>query len=202
VPYSGLVVPDGSDERVFYLTGSGSTWTLSSLNISNLQLVGFVTITNISGTPTSLVRWGTDGLAFRTTGGQIYLVRTILADDRNNDGLPDSWQLQYFGSLTAPGSSPNDDPDHDGLSNLQEYRAGSNPLVVDSLLFLSGQRSSNGLFVMTFRAIPGQNYVLSASTNLTDWVPIWNFTPTSNPTLFADPFSTNFSRRFYRIGPP
>jgi uncharacterized repeat protein (TIGR01451 family) len=202
LPYSGLVCPDSGAGKIFYLTTSGSTGTLHAVDVSNFVETGAVTINNISGTPTSLISWGTDGLAFRTTGSQVFLIRTTLADDRNNDGLPDSWQLQYFGSLTAPGSGPNDDPDHDGLSNLQEYQAGSNPLVADSLLFLSGQQSSNGNFALTFRAIPGQNYVLSASTNLTDWAPIWNFTPTSNPNSFVDPVSTNFTRRFYRIGPP
>ena len=202
LPYSGLVCPDSDAGKIFYLTTSGSTGTLHAVDVSNFVETGSVTINSISGTPTSLITWGADGLAFRTTGNQVFLVRTILADDRNNDGLPDSWQLQYFGSLTAPGSGPNDDPDNDGLSNLQEYQAGSNPLVNDSLRFLSWQQSSNGNFLMTFLAIPGQNYVLSASTNLTDWVPIWYFAPTSNPNVFVDPSSTNFNRRFYRIGPP
>ena len=49
---------------------------------------------------------GRDGLAFRTTGNQVFLIRTVLADDRNNDGLPDSWQFQYFGYLGAPSSGP------------------------------------------------------------------------------------------------
>jgi len=41
--------------------------------------------------------------------------------DLDNDGLPDFWEQQYF--LTDPGA----DPDHDRLTNLEEYRAGTNP---------------------------------------------------------------------------
>lgn len=38
--------------------------------------------------------------------------------------LPEAWQLQYFGHT---GVDPNDDPDHDDLSNWDEYVAGTNP---------------------------------------------------------------------------
>jgi uncharacterized repeat protein (TIGR01451 family) len=31
-------------------------------------------LAGLAGTPTNLVRWGNDGLAFRTTGGQIFLI--------------------------------------------------------------------------------------------------------------------------------
>jgi hypothetical protein len=44
--------------------------------------------------------------------------------DPDGDGLPDAWEQAYFGSL-APGLY--DDPDGDGFSNFQEYRAGTNP---------------------------------------------------------------------------
>ena len=44
--------------------------------------------------------------------------------DSDGDGLPDKWENQYFGNLNQ---GANDDPDHDGLSNLLEYRLGSNP---------------------------------------------------------------------------
>jgi hypothetical protein len=44
--------------------------------------------------------------------------------DSDNDALPDSWELQFFGNL-AQGAG--DDPDGDGISNLLEYLRGSNP---------------------------------------------------------------------------
>jgi len=45
-------------------------------------------------------------------------------DDTDGDGLPDAWEMQYFGNLdqTAAG-----DPDADGLTNLQEYQMGARP---------------------------------------------------------------------------
>jgi PKD repeat protein len=52
-----------------------------------------------------------------------------LAPDSDADGLPDSWEMQYFSSLAEPASG---DPDNDTLSNLQEYQAGTNPIAADT----------------------------------------------------------------------
>ena len=49
--------------------------------------------------------------------------------DTDEDGLPDIWENRYFGNLN-PG--PNDDPDGDGLTNLQEYQAHANPTLADT----------------------------------------------------------------------
>ena len=47
----------------------------------------------------------------------------------DGNGLPDLWQMHYFGHL---GVDPNADPDGDGLSNLQEYLHYTDPLKWDS----------------------------------------------------------------------
>ena len=44
--------------------------------------------------------------------------------DTDGRGLPDWWQLRFFGHR---GVDPNADPDHDGLTNAAEYRSGSDP---------------------------------------------------------------------------
>jgi hypothetical protein len=49
--------------------------------------------------------------------------------DVDGDGIPDAWELYYFGTL---GLSDADDPDHDGLTNLQEFLAGSDPFNPDT----------------------------------------------------------------------
>src|SRR4051794_354631 len=50
--------------------------------------------------------------------------------DRDHDGLPDKWERQHHLSTTRP--SAKGDPDHDRLSNLREYRLGTNPRKSDS----------------------------------------------------------------------
>jgi hypothetical protein len=43
--------------------------------------------------------------------------------------LPDEWERFYFGTTEV---NQNADPDGDGLTNLQEYRLGTNPLLADT----------------------------------------------------------------------
>ena len=50
--------------------------------------------------------------------------------DSDGDGLPDWWELRYFGNL-AQGA--NDDPDGDGFTNATEYANGTRPNVIESL---------------------------------------------------------------------
>lgn len=67
------------------------------------------------------------------------------ADDFGDDGLPDAWQKSA--GLAEEGVEPIQktsvgDPDRDGLSNWEEMKAGTNPLVKDvpdSVAMLSGE---------------------------------------------------------------
>ncbi len=55
-----------------------------------------------------------------------------LDDDDDNDGIPDTWEVQYG---LDPFNS-NDallDNDGDGISNLDEYTQGTNPLVSNNV---------------------------------------------------------------------
>lgn len=55
-------------------------------------------------------------------GAEIFV--TTVAADTDQDGLPDEWELKYFGEDPA---GPGDDADGDGRTNLQEFQAGSDP---------------------------------------------------------------------------
>ena len=52
--------------------------------------------------------------------------------DVNRDGLPDSWQAQYYGSMTNTNAAPGADPIGKGLSNLQNYQLGLDPTKLDT----------------------------------------------------------------------
>jgi len=49
--------------------------------------------------------------------------------DSDDDGLADSWERRYFGDLTP---TVEDDPDADGLTNLEEQQAQTNPTSADT----------------------------------------------------------------------
>ena len=81
----------------------------------------------------SLRLWGSSGseqignpLAAATLAG---LRLKPVATDTDEDGLPDAWQLARFGSVARQGPT---DTDNDGLSGLDEYVTGSDPLKPDA----------------------------------------------------------------------
>ena len=57
--------------------------------------------------------------------------RNCASDDADKDGLPDCWEVQYFGNTYQV---PNGDPDGDGNSNLTEYLDGTDPTDPQSML--------------------------------------------------------------------
>jgi hypothetical protein len=70
------VVPETPGNRVFILTTpAASTWRIESFNMTSAAAQGTVTITDGAASAGSLVRWGADGLAFRTASDRIYLRR-------------------------------------------------------------------------------------------------------------------------------
>lgn len=60
----------------------------------------------------------------------VSVVAQPVSNDSDNDGLPDTWEQQYFGNLTATDGSG--DGDGDGLSDIGEYTAGTAPDNSDS----------------------------------------------------------------------
>lgn len=49
-----------------------------------------------------------------------------VSHDFDDDLLPDCWEIEHFGSLIE---EANGDPDNDGLTNLEEYNGGTDPLI-------------------------------------------------------------------------
>jgi len=131
-------------------------------------------------------------------GRRLNLQRIV---DTDGNGLPDWWELAYFGHLT--GTDPNADPDHDGMSNLAEWVAGTNPTNAASCLRLTvlSTGSSNSV-VLGWSSVAGKSYWLERSTNLltgfnTVATNIVATAPTNTQTDTAIPPA---STRFYRVG--
>ncbi|MBI4027027.1 MAG: hypothetical protein HY360_18730, partial [Verrucomicrobia bacterium] len=49
--------------------------------------------------------------------------------DSDGDGIPDDWEKKYFGDLSQDAQ---DDTDHDGLTNLEEFAADTDPTKTDT----------------------------------------------------------------------
>ena len=71
----------------------------------------------------------------------------------------------------------------------------SSPLPV---LFTTPGGITNGVFTLQLSGMPGKTFVLQASTNLINWVPISTNVPPATIQTFIDPAVGNFPQRFYR----
>mgnify|MGYP001239067071 FL=1 len=89
------------------------------------------------------------------------------------------------------------DADGDGLTNLQEYLLGRNPLLADGVRFATLGVLTNGWFALTLEEVWDRNITLQASTNLADWFTLTNFVGTNATLYFEDITATN-AQRFYR----
>jgi len=81
--------------------------------------------------------------------------------DSDADGLPDGWEIQYWGSLLG---TPNADTDADGVSNLSEYLEGTHPFDRTSFRPRLTVLSANGVVTVNPAA---SNYALGDQVTLT-----------------------------------
>jgi hypothetical protein len=78
------------------------------------------------------------------------LLKASIADltgDANNDGLPDWWQIYYFGSITNVNAAPDAAPAGDGVPNWLKYALGLVP-TVPGIVLPTGVVWANGSALM------------------------------------------------------
>ncbi len=102
-------------------------------------------------------------------------VLTLGGPDTDGDGMDDDWEMAYFSTLSRDGTG---DFDGDGLSDLQEFRAGTNPADGSSILRvltlstaagqpMTGRRTT----VLLWSAVPGRTYRVQFKENVdAEWI--------------------------------
>jgi hypothetical protein len=83
--------------------------------------------------------------------------------DADGDGLSDAWELLHFGSLSAV---PHDDPDGDGLDNLGEFRAGTDPHDAQSRFEVVEVAEVPGGVAVRWSSQPERSYRVRRSSTL------------------------------------
>jgi hypothetical protein len=136
----------------------------------------------------------------------------VVADlDRDQDGLPDDWERAHHLDPESAADAAQDS-DGDGLTNWQEYVAGTDPqdpasvLKVLSLILPSGGPSSAEPLTLVFPAIAGKTYsVLYIPSPLsTSWHVLTSIVnlATDQCVTVQDSNLNLQTKRFYRITTP
>lgn len=114
----------------------------------------------------------TDSVPLGQAGAKTRIDLT-LGVDSDNDGLPDAWERMLIaelgGGLTLADITPSGDLDGDGLTNLQEYLAGTYAHDPEDgfVLEIDGMGVAGPL--LRFTAIRNRTYVIEGSNDLRLW---------------------------------
>ena len=92
-PLPTAVIADPATNRVYFFMNDTSDFTPHTmlLRVYDMQTflhIGTLALPNISGRPRSVVRWGTDGFAFRTSTDKVYLIQTSLISNQVQPFVP------------------------------------------------------------------------------------------------------------------
>ena len=122
--------------------------------------------------------------------------------DADGDGLPDLWELRYFGSLNAPGGAATDDPDQDGSDNRHEYQAGTDPLDPASVLIITAVQITGADVRLRFKTAAGRSYSLERAADPASnlWTTVVDNVPGTGGTVeVTHPHRSAPGAGFYRV---
>lgn len=115
---------------------------------------------------------------------------TVVSADSDEDGMPDEWEILYFGSISAVNGGPDEDWDHDGATNYNEWYAGTIPTDIDSVFKFTRVQLNTSDSVLSWKSVAGKYYSLWHSTNLL----------TGEFTLYATPLIATPPVNVYTTG--
>jgi hypothetical protein len=157
------------DTTVLALAGTDVAWGTPGepYPLSSIDANGLVTPTNVYANVTATV----NGYYLGAAGSNSLLVLDTNPDDYGiyaGDGIPDSWQVQYFG-FNNPNAAPTKDVDGTGQNNLFKFVAGLDPTNPASIFVLkiaavNGQPSQKNLIYNPIAG--GRTYTVESRTNL------------------------------------
>jgi hypothetical protein len=167
--------------------------------------------TGAAGTGSSLQRlngsgYGNDPANWFVGAPSPLVANSSNPSDADGDGLPDAWEIQYFGAINDPRSTPGADPDGDGLTNAEEYLAGTSPINASSLLKIESAVVAGGTTTLQFNAVSGKTYSVLYQVDLGTgaWFKLKDVPAQGADGVVAviDPDGASAVTRFYRLVTP
>ena len=146
-------------------------------------------------------------------GGTDYKPPVVLSvwADADKDGLPDRWMTNYFGhtnGLAADKSRAQDDADGDGMTNLREHQAGTDPTNAVSVLRLVGVAAGGAgePARMYFGAVSNKTYSVEYRDDVSgaSWVTVGSYDslPTNRVQWVTNELPLALTNVFYQLKVP
>ena len=124
--------------------------------------------------------------------------------DTDGDGIPDAWENAH-GLLAGDPGDAGLDPDGDGMTNLAEYLAGTDPQDAGSRM-VAAIEAGAGTMLVKFLAQPDRSYTVQVSPSLQagSWQKLADVAPraTAEEVAVSDPAAIGQPVRFYRVITP
>ncbi|HXJ61764.1 MAG TPA: immunoglobulin domain-containing protein, partial [Verrucomicrobiae bacterium] len=167
--------------------------------VTNLETTSYYSFLNTNAVDSSqLYR-----VLVRSLSGTVVGSATIITlRDSDGDGLPDDWETFYGLRPEDPNDAARDD-DHDGMSNLSEYRAGTDPNNPLSFLTLSLSTVPGQNATVNFGAISNRTYTIEyADQPGATWRKLADVPALTNNRIESIPDPSWKPSRFYRSVTP
>jgi hypothetical protein len=116
--------------------------------------------------------------------------------------MPDTWETAHGLNPASPADASTD-LDGDGMTNSEEYLAGTDPNESASVLHVEASRDDMGRAVLSFTAMTGNTYTVYHRDDLEvgTWRKLQDVTVTANQVVAVpDTTSLATSQRYYRVG--
>ena len=139
----------------------------------------------------------------RISGLQVRKIGDVFSD---SDGIPDWWRLAYFGHAlgsAADNSRGSDDADGDGVSNLKEYLAGTDPQNAASFFKITYVTPVSADIQVNCSSVSNRIYQLQRRDSL-DAVSVWTNVGPATPgnggiVVLTDPGGATNAAKYYRV---
>ncbi len=193
------------DDTHLTLASDDPHWTVAGWPLDAISAHGEVTA--------GIVYQDTNGVVQGTYQGSTGMVALTVLNTNDDDyagfaadGLPDFWQVAYFGTNNPTDAAPGADPDFDGGDNTYEYVTGTHPSNNTELFSITAVEHVSGIATqmdVSFDPVFGdRDYEVFSSASLTGgtWVALSAATETNvgSTRTVRDLNATNASA-FYNV---
>jgi len=149
------------DGTILVVAGSNVSWGVAGYPIASIDADGLAICASVYTDTTSTV----NGYYLGASNSLTLLVLDTNPDNFGiyaSDGIPDSWQVQYFGTNNPEGIA-SADADGTGQNNLFKYLAGLNPTNPASVLRVTAIAKQGNDIRVTWTCVGGHSYVLQST---------------------------------------